>query len=381
MWFLAKDIYDKMDAAVKEGFQLTADTISEIKAASRSNGKMSVEGRTAVIPIDGVLTEKPDFFAAFFGGGNTTYPRIRSAIAEANSNDKIKDIVLKFGSSPGGNITGMFQTIDAIADSTKPIRATVENQATSAAYGLASRADSIVAANKATTFGSVGVALDTYVDKDEVSITSTNAPEKRPDLSTDEGKASVRKHLDEIHDLFATAIAIGRNTTVEAVNKNYGRGAVVLADTALKAGMIDSIGAVGQNETKTANGGTNGGKSMDLKTLMTDHPDLYAAAKKAGADEERDRVFAHLKLGEASGAIETAIKAIRDGSGLTLSLQAEYQSASMTKNAMDARTDDNPDIGAIEPPKPGAKVDKFGEEVMALLDIDGFSDDLEDEVV
>jgi ClpP class serine protease len=374
MWFLQKEIYEKIDAAIKDGFQLTAETIVELKAASRSNGKLTVNGRTAVIPIEGVLTEKPDFFAAFFGGGNTTYPSIRDAVAQANADSSIDDIVLRFGSSPGGNMTGMFQTIDAIDASEKSVRAFVENQATSAAYGLASQAETIVALNRATVFGSIGAAVDLPVKSDVISLASTEAPEKRPDLTTDKGKESIQKHLDAMHELFATAIAIGRDTDVESVNKNYGRGAVVLADAALRAGMIDSIGAEDQTQTKTANGGKIGGKSMDLKTLMRDHPDLYAAVVDLGVQEERDRVQAHLKLGEASGAMDTAIKAIQDGSGLTLSLTAEYQAAGIKKNAMDARTGDNPDIGKIDAP---STRDTFGEAVLKELNFDDVTEDLE----
>ncbi|MHC5062302.1 MAG: Clp protease/crotonase-like domain-containing protein, partial [Planctomycetota bacterium] len=119
---------------------------------------------------------KPDFFAAFFGGGNTTYPSIRSAIAQANADSSIDDIVLKVGSSPGGNMTGMFQTIDVVADSEKPIRAFVENQATSATYGVISQTETIVALNRATVFGSIGAAVDLPVKSDVVSLSRLKHP-------------------------------------------------------------------------------------------------------------------------------------------------------------------------------------------------------------
>jgi ClpP class serine protease len=92
-------------------------------------------------------------------------------------------------------------------------------------------------------FGSIGIAASFLVDESIVEIASTEAPKKRPDVSTAEGKAIVREELDAIHEVFVEAIARGRSTTTTNVNRNFGRGAIVLARDAKRAGMIDSIAA------------------------------------------------------------------------------------------------------------------------------------------
>lgn len=89
-------------------------------------------------------------------------------------------------------------------------------------------------------------------------------------------------------------------------------------------------------------------KLMDLKEFKAKHPALYDQAFEAGVKEERDRVSAHVKLGKESGGIDIALGAIESGDGLTMSLQAEYMSASMNKNALSAREEDNVDVD----PKP-----------------------------
>jgi len=87
---------------------------------------------------------------------------------------------------------------------------------------------------------------------------------------------------------------------------------------------------------------------MDLNELKTAHPEVYAAAVNEGVAKERDRVGAHLTLGTQSGAMETAVNAVKGGSELTATLQAEYMAASMKKNANDTRGDDNADTGAVD---------------------------------
>lgn len=367
MWFLAKNIMDQIDAARIAGFELSDLNRERLRATSATNGKLSVEGNTAVIPIEGVLTNKRNLFAAWFGGGNTMYRDIIGSIAEANADKRVKQIVLAVGTSPGGNVNGMFQAMDAIRDSAKPIVAHVDNQATSATYGLVSQASEVIAGHRSTQFGSVGVSVDAFVHEDKVSITSTEAPKKRPDLKTDEGKAVIRKELDDVHGLFAASIANGRGITADKVNKNFGQGAIVLADEALKNGMIDSIGTTDQQNKQTAASGWKG-KSMDVKTLMLEHPDIYAAVVQIGVDEERDRVTAHLTMGSKSGAMDEAIKAIENGAGMTMSLQAKYMSAAMDKQAMQARIDDNPDAGDLATAETQTAETSFEKQVLTAID-------------
>jgi hypothetical protein len=78
-------------------------------------------------------------------------------------------------------------------------------------------------------------------------------------------------------------------------------------------------------------------KHMDIKQLEKDHPELFAAVLKQGTDAERDRVSAHLELGQQSGDMATAIEAIKSGAGMTQSITAKYLAAGMRKSQIDAR--------------------------------------------
>jgi ClpP class serine protease len=198
----------------------------------------------------------------------------------------------------------------------------------------------------------------------KVSIASTKAPKKRPDVTTDEGKAMVQEQLDPMHDLVAESIADGRGTTTKKVNANFGQGAMVLAEQALKAGMIDSIGSAPQQSAPEA-AETKEVRSMDLQKLKTEYPAVYDAAVAVGRDTERDRVCAHLKMGAESGDMETAVTAITDGSDMTMTLTATYMSAARNKALTDARVDDNQEV-TVEPEAQGG--DDFDRQVAKAME-------------
>ena len=380
MWLLEANTLNTILQAEKSGFSPSAEQLVAFRGeASEEGGSriMNIAGSTADISIKGILTAEPNFMAMIFGGGNTTYSDIISAIASAEQNETIKDIVFSVD-SPGGQIAGLFNAVGAIASAKKPTRAVIANQAASAAFALVAQADEIVAANEATGVGSIGTLVEMRIDDTKVVITSTEAPNKAPDVTTEQGKAEIRKQLDAFHDIFISSIAKGRSTTVEKVNSNFGRGAMVLAEEAVKRGMIDSIaGSIPQVNNSAAalapaapagveppiqnnTNATNGENKeevigMNIDDLKTQHPATFAAAVQLGRDAERDRVSAHLTMGDASGDMATAIAAIADGSEMTATLNAKYMAASMKKSELSARELDNPDeldtqaAGADEP--------------------------------
>ena len=354
MWLILQSTFNDMQDARASGVNFTEAQVEAFGAqfnAADTSRVMSLAGDTAEIHVNGVLTNAPDIFAMWFGGGNTTYPEIISALAEADANPDIKEIVMRFHSG-GGSIDGMFDAIAAMQTTKKHIKAVVGGMAASAAYGLASQADELVAHNRASMVGSVGTAVDASVDENRVSITSSNAPDKRPDITTAEGKAVVVAQLDAVAELLDEAVAEGRDTTVERVNADFGKGAILLADEAIKRGMIDAVAKTGLQSVKHTNSTTASGgdqqeaSTMDLNELKAKHPELFAQAVDIGTTAERDRVGAHLTMGGASGDMKTALAAVEDGSEMTATLQAKYMAAGMGRKDINARDADN--VDAVE---------------------------------
>jgi ClpP class serine protease len=370
-WLILPDVLTAIEEGRKDarsnGWQPSAEErerfVSAMHAAhtdgSGATSKsriMRVEGKTAVIAIDGALTETPDCWAMLFGGGNTTYAEIRSALQAADADPAVEDILQEVN-SPGGTVEGLFETLAVQQATKKPIRSRA-SLAASAAYALVANPGPIEATTPAATFGSIGVAISMRVSKDVVDIASTEAPNKRPNVGTPEGVAVVKERLDDIHELFADAIAHGRAETtndpkidVAHVNANFGRGGVFLAAEAKKRKMIDSAPkpAYRARAAKTASADLGGALSEEVEDMTKEqlkaaHPELFAAVLedgvKAGTAEERDRVTAHLTLGKASGDMETAVEAVASGAGMTATIQAKYMAAGMNKRDVSARQAD-----------------------------------------
>ncbi|WNO24171.1 putative crotonase-like domain protein [Acinetobacter phage Scuro] len=343
-WLLEPGALKQIESAIARGVSPTAEQLAEFNALYGDEDFpgariLTKAGPYAEINISGTLTKNPSWLARFFGGGNTAYSEIISALNEAERDPNISEITLSID-SPGGNTNGLVEVMDAIKSAKKPTKALVQGQAASAAYGIASQANKIVALNRGSIVGSIGVVGRASIDPEVVEVASSNAPKKRPDLTTEEGKDIMREALDQIEAIFIADIAAGRGVTVDKVKSDFGQGGIFLADNALKNGMIDEI----EENTRESFAGvtlTQEAKTMDLKTLQAQHPDTYAEAVQAGVDQERDRIKAHLTMGEASGDMATAITACKDGSAMTESVRAAHFAAGMKKAQLGARAADD----------------------------------------
>jgi ClpP class serine protease len=248
MLLLAPDVTSQLRAFAQRFAPTAADLLAfdrETRAAKPR--QFTARAGDAVIAVHGVLTQRPSLMFSLFGPGSTTYAEIVAQLDAADADPSIKRVVLDID-SPGGVVAGLFHTLDALGAARKPVVARATS-AQSAAYAIAAAADKIEAVGRAAMFGSVGVAADITLYGDEISITNTDAPDKRPDLTTAEGRAVITRELDQVATIFYEAIARGRSKatkskiTTSAVRANYGRGSTLLADAALAAGMIDVIGS------------------------------------------------------------------------------------------------------------------------------------------
>lgn len=337
-WLLEQSTLDAMRAAPLPTAAQSAEFAATVVAEANADMPriLTVAGNNAQINVKGVLTKERSWMAAFFGGGNTTYGEIISALAVAEADPSIRSIVLHVDSG-GGQISGMFEAMAVLQASKKPITTLVSGMAASAAFGLASQTDSIMAESRASQVGSIGVAATFHVSDREVTITSSNAPKKRPDVSTEEGKAMVREELDALEALFIDDIAAGRNKSVATVTAEFGQGGILLAEEAKKRGMIDSI-ITSFPKPKASRGASK----MDIAELKAQHPEVFQAAVDVGATAERDRVEAHLISGKATDAMDVAMAAIEDGSPMTDKLRATYMAAGQkTKEIAAVNADDD----------------------------------------
>lgn len=386
IWLITDEARLRMEQAVDSGIQITLEQQEQyLEAAFGSRDSnlprgMKVAGSNAEILVHGALTREPDIFAMFFGGGNTTYTDIIAALAVAESDDSIERVTMRFH-SPGGEVDGMFDAVAALEGFSKPLEGVIEGQCASAAYALAAQCDSLSANNAAAQIGSIGIAATIRVPENTVTLTSSKAPKKRPDVTTEKGKADVVEYLDSLHAVFVEAIAAGRNVTADKVNSKFGQGAVLLARDALQRGMIDTIAASklrsvpSKSSNSSSSTSTSEATTMTLEELKAAHPtlcaQLVAEGEKAGVAKERDRVVAHLVMGEASGDMKTAITAAKEGTEMTQALNAQYLAAGMNRSDTQAREGDDAAAAAAAAGADGgdsASADDASEQVAALVE-------------
>lgn len=348
-WLIQPEALKPLDAAMARGIVPTAEQLIAFEALYGDDNYpgariMSKAGNVARLEIFGALTRTPSWMARYFGGGNTAYTEILSALAEAERDPNIERIELAID-SPGGQTSGLVEVMDAVFNATKPTKAIVVGTAASAAYGIAAQADTIVAENRGAMVGSIGVKVTMMTYDDVVEITSTNAPDKAPDAKTEQGQATIRGWLDEIEAIFIDDIARGRKTTASKVKSDFGKGGVFLADNAKKNGMIDEI-QTAQPDNGRASTTTQEAKVMNLQELKAAHPAIFAEAVQVGVSQERDRVGAHLILGAQSGDMTTAIEACKSGAEMTATLTATYMAAGMSRADVSARGADEAQTAA-----------------------------------
>jgi ClpP class serine protease len=346
----------KSNAAVAEFFGVTEEAVAAARAEGEATAvRLDVSEGVANISVRGPLLNKPSWVYDLFGIVYSDYQTISAQVEEANASDKVDRVVLDVD-SPGGMVLGAWEAADIVHASAKPVHAQVRGMAASAGYLLASQADTIAATSRGDQIGSIGVATERYISNRRVSIASTDAPRKRPDVASPEGVGMVRRELDDQHDLFADAVGRGRGVSRATIDADFGQGGVLLAGEAVRVGMIDSLegpalGAVAGPACPVVATGASV-SAMNKATLRADHPELYAEVVAIGAADERARVLGHIELGEEVDNLSVAAEQIKEGKAVT---GTPYYKAQLNQNRIAARGEGTPaPLGA---PKPTAGVE------------------------
>ena len=315
-------------------------------------------GDVAIINVDGPLFRRANLFTEFSGA--TSYEVLRLDLQTALDDTSVRSIALNVD-SPGGEVNGVDELAKAIyaARGIKPITAYVGGMAASGGYWIASAADRIVVSD-AALLGSIGVymAIRDTSQRDEargerkIEFVSSQSPDKRPDYSSDEGRARIQRTVDQLAEVFIAAVARHRGVDEEQVVAKFGRGGVEVGQAAVDAGMADAIGTFeGVLADLSKRGGatratsTVRAKSMsdDFNITKAEHDSAVAKAREEGkAEGAREGVAAFkarrkevLALDEAKGRealAETLIETSLEVDEIKASLAAAPKASASESN-------------------------------------------------
>ncbi len=247
--------------------------------ASKPEPSYEVVDGVALISIKGPLlnVDLPDIFARIFGV--TTYPGLQRTFAEAAVDDNVKSVLLDV-SSPGGSVSGISDTTDALSAlrATKPVATFAGDMMASAGYWLGSNADHIIA-GKMSIVGSIGV-IGTHVEYSRemenqgVKATVLRAGDEKALASpyeplTEKAKAQMQARLDAVYEQFVEAVAANRKVSYAAA-LGMADGKEFFGDAAARAGLVDEIGkfpqALAFAKQKVDNGNKRGKIAVKANT-------------------------------------------------------------------------------------------------------------------
>lgn len=275
----------------------------------------NVRGGKAMVPVKGMLLKG---FPFAFGGIATGYEYIEAAVLRAAADPDVDEIVLDID-SPGGTVAGCFDCADAIygARGSKPITAYANESAYSAAYAIASAADTISVARTGGV-GSIGVIMQ-HMDVSKmlesygVTVTLIYAGDRKADGNpyealSDEVKARFQARTDALYEIFVSTVARNRDMDEQAVRDT--EAATFMPQKAVEIGLADSVGPLGSLSANADQSNDDGDEQMskeNLSVTQADHEAAIAAATKdateaatvAGAQAERARIAAIMDSEEA----------------------------------------------------------------------------------
>ncbi len=180
--------------------------------------------------------------------GSTSYEEIREDIEAANMDDDVKAILLRVN-TPGGTVSGIEETYEAIKSSNKPVFAYNEGYATSAGYYLIAPAESIAASPSSMT-GNIGTVLDMWDFSgmyENMGAKRTLMTNEGADLKgtmrtepTDSQREFLQNQLNDMGDQFHARVVESRPDVDEEVY----RAGWYQPDAAAALGLIDFKGTL-----------------------------------------------------------------------------------------------------------------------------------------
>ena len=214
--------------------------------------------QTAVIPVVGELVHRGGGMDAL--SGVTSYEALQDMCVDALNDPTVSGLLLDID-SPGGEAGGVLDFAQWLAAQRgpKPIVAFVNSMACSAAYAIASAADTLLIGADAFA-GSIGVVtyhLDTSgaLDQAGVVVTYIYAGQHKVDgnpaqpLSA-QAQAQIQGFVDTIYDRFCSVVATNRGIPVGTVRGT--QAAIYQGQNAVNIGLADDIATLEEAMMATA---------------------------------------------------------------------------------------------------------------------------------
>lgn len=223
------------------------DVVYSSGPGSNPRGGYDVVAGVAIIQVSGTLVQKLGSLRPY--SGMTGYDGIRQNFLMAISDPAVKAVMLDVD-SPGGEVSGCFDLVDAIyrARGKKPIWAILNESAYSAAYAIASAADRIYLPRTGGV-GSIGV-IWMHMDWSQaltsagLKVTFITFGETKADGHPEiplsgEALARFQADIDTMGALFVSTVARNRNIPEQSVRDT--QAATYMGAAGVSQGLADGV--------------------------------------------------------------------------------------------------------------------------------------------
>jgi signal peptide peptidase SppA len=284
---------------------VSGDTLEKYR---RPNDRAVLDRRNGIVtyPIVGSMVHRGDGVSA--DSGVQSYTAMQNDLTALIEDKAVRGILLDLD-TPGGEAAGLTEFTDFIMEARreKPIWGIANTSACSGGMWLAAACTKMFA-TKMSSIGSIGVVtmhtdMSKALEKKGIVTTYIYAGKHKVDGNssaplTDEVRAGVQAHVDQLYDQFVGAVADMRGIDEKTVRKT--EAGVFSPEAALEIGLIDHVGSLG-NTLKAFHEELAGPKYMPGYK----HEDHMADFTQADIDRARTE-------GHAAGVLE-GVKTERDG--------------------------------------------------------------------
>ncbi len=218
-------------------------------------GVAAAQPKLALVRLSGPISESLDGGGLFGASSGITPAQVERWLQRAERDPSVKAIVLRVD-SPGGTVAASQAIAHSIkkfkAKTGKPIVISMGDVAASGGYYISVYADKIIA-QPGTLTGSIGVILTLFAI-DQLLQNLGIKPEvfksgRYKDIGyglrplSDEERALLQKHLDELHEQFINTVAEGRKLELAKV-RELATGQPYSGAQAIQLGLVDQLGGL-----------------------------------------------------------------------------------------------------------------------------------------
>ena len=294
VWAITPEMLSSMIAIAHQTNKSPEAIAKEMGRDMKNTYAVSIRGGVAVIPITGPLFRHANLLTAVCGA--TSYELLAQDFNKALNDPNISAILFDVD-SPGGEVNGCSALADMIckARGKKRIIAYASGSCCSGAYWIASACDKIMVGDTAIV-GSIGVVsiFEKEDEKQTIEIVSSQSPNKRPDVETEEGKAKIQAHIDALAEVFIHKVALNRDISPKEVIENFGGGDVFVGQKAVSIGLADGLSSFEELVSDLNN--------QPMENIMEEQR-INASEIKA---QERERMSQVFSAGVTRGKEQTA---------------------------------------------------------------------------